>query len=114
MASVQYQLFCKCINTVTKKAITNKEKRTWVSDFNQDAYFDIDNEEKYVLETIAFNIKSTAQEEADMQNKIIEGSKVIARVNPRTTAKAQSDIKIAFDLNKVHLFDKETEKTIIN
>ena len=45
---------------------------------------------------------------------IIEGTKAVARVNPRTTAKAQSDIKIAFELNKIHIFDKETEKTIIN
>lgn len=76
MASVQYQLFCKCINTVTKKAITNKETRTWVSDFNLDKYFDIENEEKYVTETIRFNMKDTAQEEAEMQNEIIEGSKI--------------------------------------
>ncbi len=37
-----------------------------------------------------------------------------ARVNPRTTAVAQSKIKVAFDLNKIHLFDKETEVTILN
>ncbi len=37
-----------------------------------------------------------------------------ARVNPRTTATAQSKIKVALDLNKIHLFDKETEVTILN
>ena len=37
-----------------------------------------------------------------------------ARVNPRTTAKVGDTIKIAFDVNKIHLFDKETELTIIN
>ena len=37
-----------------------------------------------------------------------------ARVNPRTTAVAQSKIKVAFDLNKIHIFDKETEVTILN
>ena len=37
-----------------------------------------------------------------------------ARVNPRTTAAPQSNIKIAFDLNKIHLFDKETENVIIH
>ncbi len=37
-----------------------------------------------------------------------------ARVNPRTTAVAQNDVKIAFDLNKIHLFDKETEAVILN
>ena len=37
-----------------------------------------------------------------------------ARVNPRTTAKMGDTIKVAFDTNKIHLFDKETELTIIN
>jgi len=37
-----------------------------------------------------------------------------ARVNQRTTAKLGDTIKIAFDANKIHLFDKETEVTIIN
>jgi multiple sugar transport system ATP-binding protein len=38
----------------------------------------------------------------------------VARVNPRTKAKVGDLIKIAFDANKVHLFDKETERTIMN
>ena len=37
-----------------------------------------------------------------------------ARVNPRTTAKIGDTIKVAFDVNKIHIFDKETELTIIN
>ena len=44
----------------------------------------------------------------------IEGKAFTARVNPRTTAKPGDRIKIAFDATKIHLFDKETEKTIIN
>ena len=43
-----------------------------------------------------------------------EGKKFTARVNPRSTAAPQQVIKVALDLNKIHLFDKETEKTIIN
>ena len=35
-----------------------------------------------------------------------------ARVNPRTTAKIGDDIKVAFDLTKVHFFDKESELNI--
>ena len=42
------------------------------------------------------------------------GKTFIARVNPRTTAKPGDRIKVAFDATKIHLFDKETEKTIIN
>lgn len=44
----------------------------------------------------------------------IEGSSFIAKVNPRTTAKAGDKIKVAFEANKIHLFDKDTEKTILN
>ena len=42
----------------------------------------------------------------------IEGNNFVARVNPSSTAKAKDTIKIAFDLRKMHLFDKETEKAI--
>lgn len=37
---------------------------------------------------------------------------ITARVNPRTTARPGDTIKIAFDLSKMHLFDKETEQII--
>ncbi len=43
-----------------------------------------------------------------------EGIPLTARVSPRSTAKAHDRIKVAIDPNKIHLFDKETEKTIIN
>ncbi|MGN6710085.1 ABC transporter ATP-binding protein [Anaerocolumna jejuensis] len=37
---------------------------------------------------------------------------VTARVNPRTTARPGDTIKVAFDLTKLHVFDKETEQVI--
>jgi multiple sugar transport system ATP-binding protein len=37
-----------------------------------------------------------------------------ARVNPRCMAQPNEKIKVAFDLNRLHIFDKETEKTISN
>ena len=43
-----------------------------------------------------------------------EGIPITARVSPRTTAHPGDQIKVALDPNKVHLFDKETEKTIVN
>ena len=43
-----------------------------------------------------------------------EGIPLTARVSPRSTAKAHDRIKVAIDPNKIHLFDKDTEKTIIN
>jgi len=44
----------------------------------------------------------------------IEGTSFIARVNPRTTAAPGDDITLIFEGNKIHLFDKETEKAILN
>lgn len=43
-----------------------------------------------------------------------EGIPLTARVSPRSTVKPQDEIKVAIDPNKIHLFDKETERTIIN
>ena len=37
-----------------------------------------------------------------------------ARVSPRSTARPQDEIDIAIDPNRIHLFDKETENTIMN
>ena len=45
---------------------------------------------------------------------IIDKINFTARVNPRTTAKPGDVIKVALDINKIHLFDKETERTILN
>ena len=43
-----------------------------------------------------------------------EGSKITARVSPKSTARPQDEIDVVFDAEAIHLFDKETEKTIIN
>ena len=43
-----------------------------------------------------------------------EGIPLTARVDPRSTARPQDKIKVAIDPNKVHIFDKETEKAIVN
>ena len=37
-----------------------------------------------------------------------------ARVDPRTTARPGDTIKFALDVEKIHVFDKETEQTITN
>ena len=43
-----------------------------------------------------------------------EGIPITARVSPRSTARPQDMIKVALDPNRIHLFDKETEKAIVN
>ncbi|MDD3339942.1 MAG: sn-glycerol-3-phosphate ABC transporter ATP-binding protein UgpC [Lachnospiraceae bacterium] len=42
------------------------------------------------------------------------GNQMTARVDSRTTARTGDNIKFALDMEKVHLFDKETEQTITN
>ena len=44
----------------------------------------------------------------------VEGFDITVRVNPRTTARPGDTIKIALDVSKIHVFDKETEKVITN
>ena len=43
-----------------------------------------------------------------------EGFPMTARVNPRTTARTGDTVKFALDMEKVHVFDKETEQVITN
>jgi multiple sugar transport system ATP-binding protein len=39
---------------------------------------------------------------------------ITARVDPRTTARPGDTVKFAFDIEKIHIFDKETEQVITN
>ena len=44
-----------------------------------------------------------------------QGTPLTARVDPRSTAKqGDKNLRVALDPNRMHLFDKETEETIIN
>ena len=45
---------------------------------------------------------------------IEETWEVTARVNPRTTARPDDVLRIAFDMSKLQVFDKETEQVITN
>ncbi|MBQ1518862.1 MAG: sn-glycerol-3-phosphate ABC transporter ATP-binding protein UgpC [Ruminococcus sp.] len=45
---------------------------------------------------------------------VCEGIPLTARVSPRSTARPGDDIKVAIDPNRIHIFDKETEKAIVN
>ncbi len=42
------------------------------------------------------------------------GNSLTARVSPSSTAKPGDSIKVGIDPNRIHLFDKETERTIVN
>ena len=43
-----------------------------------------------------------------------EGVPITARVSPRTLARPSEVISIAIDPEKIHIFDRETERTIIS
>lgn len=43
-----------------------------------------------------------------------EGIPLTARVSPRSTARPQDEIQVAIDPNRIHIFDKETEKSVVN
>ncbi len=45
---------------------------------------------------------------------VVDDIPITARVAPTSTAKPGDSIKIAFDVEKIHIFDKETELTITN
>lgn len=47
-------------------------------------------------------------------NLTCEGTKLTARVEPKTASRTGDTVKIAFDENKLHLFDPDTENTILN
>ena len=38
---------------------------------------------------------------------------VVARVDPRSTARNGDTIKVAFETGRLHFFDKDTEKSIL-
>ena len=42
------------------------------------------------------------------------GQPLTARVNPRSTAKSGDSIKMALDVQRIHVFDKDTEQVITN
>ena len=44
----------------------------------------------------------------------IAGQPITARVAPNSTSKVGDNIKICFDLDKLHIFDKDTEQVITN
>ena len=44
----------------------------------------------------------------------LAGEQFTARVNQRSTAKIGDTIKVAFETNKIHIFDKDTEMAIVH
>ncbi len=44
----------------------------------------------------------------------VDGQSITGRVDPRSTATAGDKIQVAIDANRIHIFDKETEQSIVH
>ncbi|MBR3863145.1 MAG: hypothetical protein IKM42_05775, partial [Clostridia bacterium] len=52
----------------------------------------------------------------DGSNKFIpkEPTKITARVSSRSTSRSGDKIRVALDVSRVHIFDKDTERCIVH
>ncbi|NLJ89816.1 MAG: sn-glycerol-3-phosphate ABC transporter ATP-binding protein UgpC [Clostridiales bacterium] len=73
----------------------------------------ISNSPESVIEA-SVNVYELLGAEVNLYLKIDDKTDLVARVNPRTTAKRDDVIKVALDASKIHVFDKETEQAITN
>ena len=78
------------------------------------------HDEEMFLSTAKTGIINTTVEVTEMMGAetylylVCEGIPLTARVSPRSTARPQDEIQVALDPNRIHIFDKETEKSLIN
>ncbi len=71
--------------------------------------------EASVGSTFTFNVEVAELTGAEMMIYTqLSGQEFVARIDSRTTAKAQDKIELAFDMNKAHFFDAETEARIFS
>ena len=79
----------------------------------------VHDEPEYLESLTDFTITTSVEVAEQMGSETylyldVDGSKFTARVSPKSTAKADDVIKVALDLSYCHLFDIETEKTLVN
>ena len=78
------------------------------------------HDEDMYLETMADGIIEATVEVTELMGAETylymncEGQSINARVDPSSTSRSGDTIKIAIDPTKIHIFDKDTEKTITN
>ncbi|MCL2717424.1 MAG: sn-glycerol-3-phosphate ABC transporter ATP-binding protein UgpC [Lachnospiraceae bacterium] len=79
---------------------------------------DVDDSEMFI-ETAKCVFESTVKVYELLGSEVflyfdLEEFPITARVDPRTTARPGDTVKFAFDIEKIHIFDKETEQVITN
>ena len=80
---------------------------------------DIKDDEEFVAKHSDCKLTATVEVSELMGSEInlyldYKGNKLTARVAPTSKAKNGSEVVVSFDPHKVHLFDPETEVTILN
>ncbi|MBQ8391588.1 MAG: sn-glycerol-3-phosphate ABC transporter ATP-binding protein UgpC [Clostridia bacterium] len=81
----------------------------------EDLYDDADSIEKFSDAIISAEVEVTEMMGAETYlYVVVDGISLIARVKSDSTAKVGDSVRVALDSSKIHLFDKETEKTITN
>ena len=81
----------------------------------EDLYDDQESLVKYSSSVIDAEVEVTEMMGAETYLYVnVESNSFIARVKSDSTAKVGSTVRLALDSSKVHIFDKETEKTITN
>jgi multiple sugar transport system ATP-binding protein len=81
---------------------------------------DIHDEEVFISNSPNSIVEATVKvyellgAEVNLYFSIDDTYEITARVNPRTTARPGDTLKVAFDMSKLHVFDKETEQVITN
>ena len=92
------------------------DEETWVNDAKKEKIsITVDVVEALGSETLLYCKTRTAEAEKDISEKSIDEDmhNMIARVDSRSKSKAGEKIDIAIDLDHCHIFDKETEITIL-
>ncbi|MBR1867703.1 MAG: sn-glycerol-3-phosphate ABC transporter ATP-binding protein UgpC [Clostridia bacterium] len=77
----------------------------------------VDVVEKLGAETLlycVFNNEEPAEEEGKVKSLVETATQLIAKVDSRTTTERDQTIELAIDIMHSHLFDKETELTILD
>ncbi len=81
----------------------------------EDLYDDSDSLEKFADYIVNADVDVTEMMGSETYLYVlIDGMNFIARVKPSSTSEVNTTVKIALDPQKIHIFDKETEKTITN
>ena len=80
---------------------------------------DIKDEEMFISSSPETSLEATVKVYEMLGAEVflyftVDNFDITVRVNPRTTARPGDTIKIALDGSKIHIFDKETQETILN